>query len=289
MKKGIAALCLLLIIISVAGCKKGEEQDLPLDNEDSLSSEVTDSTNPIESEEENNSQSLDNNADTGEKDSEVEDNGDIDGDTSDESNKDAEDIVTPVDDVYTLASEPIDFDYSQFDEIVPQEVTDESVLSEIEEYLSDFYFNYYFLDGVSEETGEVGIDAMTLFSLSYIMQHEYDELRFDYDTYQLFIPKQHVIDIVEKYFYRRLDVFNSYEDLDIFYSNDTFIVKVEASEWDVDFHLSKVEKLGDFTYRVSCKTTNKTTGLDEQQIVAIVDESHDGYVLINYSVADIEE
>lgn len=196
---------------------------------------------------------------------------------------------TPVEDVYESASEPITFDISEFEGVEPLLITDEEITDDLEKYLYNFYFNYYFTMGLEEETGNVGIDAMTLFALSYIMQNENEELKFEWDTYTLYIPMDHVRNVVAKYFYRDLDVFNVYEDLNILFDDEIYTVVVEDGAWDVDFKVSQIEKLGDFTYKVTCDITSKSSGRLKEQVEAIVDESHEGHVLINYSLKEIEE
>lgn len=198
-------------------------------------------------------------------------------------------IETPVEDVYESASEPIDFDLTELEGIEPTEVVDEAITAEIFDYLEPFYFNYFFELGVNEETGNVESDAMTLFALSYIVQHEYNELRFEPSTFTLYIPKEHVIDVVHKYFYRHLDVFNDYEDLKIVFKDDIYEVFVPIDEWDVDFRIASVEQLGDFTYKVLGEAVSKNSERVKEEVDVIIDKSHDGYVIINYVTNEVEE
>ncbi len=129
---------------------------------------------------------------------------------------------------------------------------------------------------------------MALFALSYIVQNEYNELRFEPSTFTLFIPKEHVIDIVQKYFYRQLDVFSDYEDLKISFKDEIYSVFIPIDEWDVEFRIASVEQLGDFTYKVIGEAISLNSGLVKEQIDVIIDKSHDGYVIINYSTSKIE-
>lgn len=142
---------------------------------------------------------------------------------------------------------------------------------------------------MEEETGNVGIDAMTLFALSYIMQYEYNELDFDAESFTLYIPKEYVVQKVEKVFLRKLDVFKSYEELEIEYFDDTYSVNVEDGVWDVELNLTKVEKLGDFTYRVTGQLLSTGSGRVKEEVQAIIDESQNGHVMVNYHVESIEE
>lgn len=209
-----------------------------------------------------------------------------------ETDESAEEEVapeTPSDDAYPVASEPIDFDYSEFEGTEPTVITDDAVIADLGDYLYHFYFNYYFVHGLEEETGNVGIDAMTLFALSYIMQYEYNELEFDAETFTLYIPEEYVIQKVEKVFLRQLDMFKAYEDLGIGYEDELYSVNVEDGIWDVDMVVNKVEKLGDFTFRVTADIISKTSGRVKEQVLAIVDESLNGHVLVNYSVETVED
>ncbi len=273
MKKTIITTILLLIFVMSTGCNKSTDDDIyDTDNEtDTVSSDLnlTIDETDIESE------------------TVVTEEGITEVDTTEADTTKTD--TTPREDVYEPASELIEFDYSEFEGIEPFEVTDEELIKELNKYMEAFYFNYYFTLGLEEDTGNITVDAMTLFALSYIMQYEYNELKFEHKTYTLYIPKEHVVNIVQKYFYKNLDVFNVYEDLKIDFEDDIYSVVVEDGRWDVEIKVTKVERLGDFTLRILCDVTNETTGRLKEQIEAVVDESQDGHVLINYGITIIEE
>lgn len=198
-------------------------------------------------------------------------------------------VETPVEDTYELASVPIDFDPASVETAELQAVTDTEVISKIDAYIENFHYNYYFLKGINAENGNVEVDAMTLFALSYIMQNEHNELRFDSNTFTLYIPKNHVIEVVQRFFYRQLDVFKAYPDLKIDYKDEEYAVIVEDEIWNDDLTTDSVEKMGDFTYKVTCSVTSRTTNTVVKKIHAIVDETKDGLVLVNYKVEDITQ
>lgn len=261
MKKTIILCLLFLMIISIVGCKKKNP------SEDVYQNQEIDSTIDVS-------------------------NGNDEIGTTEPVTEvvttEAE-IQTPVEDVYEMASIPVTFNYDDFEGVEALAITDQELLNELNDYIENFYFNYLFLSGVNSETGNVESDAMTLFALSYIMQYEYNELKFDEKAFTLHIPKDHVINIVRKYFHRQLDVFKPYEDLAIGYEDGIYVVKVETDDWDVELKLNQVEKLGDFTYKVLCDAVSKTSGRVKEQVEAIVDESQNGHVLINYHITKIEE
>ncbi len=265
MKKFVIVFLMLFIIVSIAGCKNKSATDDVYDDNEGAIVETEDSTKEEPSPEPS---------------PEVVEEPVI-----------VEEIMpeTPVEDVYESASEPIEFDFTQLEGIEPTEIDDEVIKSEIYDYIKPFYFNYFFELGLNEETGNVESDAMTLFALSYILQNEHNELRFEPSTFTLFIHKDHVIDVVQKYFYRQLDVFNEYEDLKISFKDDTYSVFVPIDEWDVDLRLASVEQLGDFTYKVLAEAVSKNSDRVLEQIDIIIDKSHDGYVIINYSKSEREE
>lgn len=198
-------------------------------------------------------------------------------------------VETPVEDTYELASVPIDFDPASIETADLQVVTDTEQISKIDAYIENFHYNYYFLKGINAENGNVEVDAMTLFALSYIMQNEHNELQFDSNTFTLYIPKNHVIEVIQRFFYRQLDVFKAYPDLKIDYKDEEYAVIVEDEVWDDDLTTDTVEKMGDFTYKVTCSVTSRTTNTVIQKIHAIVDETKDGLVLVNYKVEDITQ
>jgi len=199
------------------------------------------------------------------------------------------DKKSPVADVYEAASQPIDFDMSKFEDVKPLLIEDKQVALDINNYLSDFYFNYFFTQGLDQETGNVTVDAMTLFALSYIMQHEYNELKFDHNTYTLYIPKDRVLEVIHKYFQRELDVFNVYEDLNIGLEDDTYSVVVPYGEWNVVHEVTSVERLGDFTLKVVADIKDESSGLVKEQVEAILEEENGQYVLVNYKIVEIKE
>jgi len=198
-------------------------------------------------------------------------------------------VETPVEDVYELASVPVIFDEASIDPAQLTPVTDPVVITSIEDYIKHFHYNYFFHNGINIENGNVEIDAMTLFALSYIMQNEHSELRFDSTNFRLYIPQNHVIEVVQKFFYRQLDVFKAYPDLKIDYVDDMYSVIVPDEDWNDDVKAETVEKLGDFTYKVTCTITDRTTLKVTKKIHAIIDESKDGLVLVNYKVEEITQ
>lgn len=198
-------------------------------------------------------------------------------------------VETPVDDTYELASVPVEFDPSVLETTELAVVTDTEIIAKIEKYIQSFHYNYFLLSGINPETGNIDIDAMTLFALSYIMQNEHNELRFDSSTFRLYIPTNHVAEVVQRFFYRKLDVFNVYPDLNIELNEEVYSAEVPDEEWNDDLSTDLVEKMGDFTYKVTCSVTNRTSGTVVQKIVAIIDESKDGLVLVNYKVEEITQ
>jgi len=198
-------------------------------------------------------------------------------------------VETPVEDVYELASVPVIFDEASIDPAQLTPVTDPVVIASIEEYIKHFHYNYFFHNGINSENGNVEIDAMTLFALSYIMQNEHNELRFDSTNFRLYIPKNHVIEVVQKFFYRQLDMFKAYPDLKIDYADEVYSVVVPDEEWNDDIKAESIEKLGDFTYKVTCTVTDRTTLKVIKKIHSIIDESKDGPVLVNYKVEEITQ
>lgn len=190
-------------------------------------------------------------------------------------------------DAYTSVSVPIEYDPNLFDAVEAEIITETSFIVEIEDYLKDFYFNYYFLNSLEEETGTVTAQSMELFALSYIMQNENQELKFDVDTFRLYIPVNHVRTTVAKYFHRNLDVYNSYEDLGILYEKDMYSIIVEDGTWDVDFKVTSIAKMGDFSYRVEAEAVDADYDVVREQIEVIVDETADGFLVVNYHVTEV--
>lgn len=191
-------------------------------------------------------------------------------------------------DAYPSVTEPIVFDPELFDESESEEIVDEAFINDVESYLSDFYYNYYFHTYLEEETGIVTSQAMELFALSYIMQNENEELKFDVDTFRLYIPVKQVRAVVAKFFHRNLDVHNSYEDLLIEYDNDVYSIVVEDGTWDLELSITSVLKMGDFSYRVYADVIDTNYEVVRERIEAVIDETSDGLLIINYHKEEVE-
>ncbi len=282
MRRYIIIIMIMMLILALAGCKKSPAEDAyDKDAVESPGQEIQEDSGLVDTE---------NKMEESDASDSLEEDTDSEGEQlNEEVVENEETMETPTEDTYPSASEPIAFDYAELEGMEPLEITDPVLIDELESYLYDFYFNYYFQYGLEEETGNVGIDAMTLFALSYIMQYEYNELEFDTDNFTLYIPKEYVVQKVEKVFLRKLDVFKSYEDLGITYLDDKYRVNVEDGVWDVELSVTKVEKLGDFTYRVTADLTGLTSGRVKEEVQAIIDESQNGHVMVNYHIKTIEE
>lgn len=190
-------------------------------------------------------------------------------------------VDTPTEDVYVSADEPFDLDLSLLNVDTAEAISDPVIKEELMKYLEVFYYNYYFPQAYQQETGEIDARAMTLFALSYIMQHEPEELKFDHETYELYIPKENVVRVVERFFYRELQSFTGYEDLNIQYVNGEYIVVVEIGVWEETIEYNSLLKWGDFTYKVGFNIKDEN-GIVIGKIEAIVDKSENNYVLVNY-------
>ncbi len=91
------------------------------------------------------------------------------------------------------------------------------------------------------------------------MQHDYEGLAFDYATYELTIPREHVAKIVAEFFQRELDVHGSHEAFNVVYDEEKecYTVIIEDDQWEVNLTLNEVRRLNDTTYRIICDLPRK--------------------------------
>ncbi len=264
MKKVVFAIGIIAAGLSLNACNKDSVDDGQASTDQEIQEEQLT--------QEELSQENDNEAEVTEGDS-------VDSDTTNTS-------VT--EDAYVSVNEPIDFDMSTYNDVVGEIVENETLRKDMQDYLSDFYYNYYFFQSL-DETGNVNGDNMVLFALSYIMQYENEELPFDADTYRLTIPVDQVQNVLHKYFYRELEQYKDYEAFNVIYTDHNYSVVVEDDRWDTHMAMPVIERIGDFTYLVSADILDDTEDKVLHRVVAVVDESPTGLHLMNFKIEEAVE
>ncbi|WZL80254.1 hypothetical protein QBE53_10600 [Vallitaleaceae bacterium 9-2] len=192
---------------------------------------------------------------------------------------------------YVLASEMVDYGIEALMAIEGELVEDEQLNTSLEELMHQFYYNYFFTPSINPETGVIEASNMALFAISYIMQHDYEGLAFDYATYELTIPREHVAKIVAEFFQRELDVHGSHEAFNVVYDEEKecYTVIIEDDQWEVNLTLNEVRRLNDTTYRIICDLPRKTSGLVEHQIESIVTIEKDTPIVIYYKIREAQQ
>ena len=103
---------------------------------------------------------------------------------------------------------------------VPAPVKDIAEIKNMKSWLEYFYYNNLFDKELNNETGEISPDAMLSFAASYIMQMESRGLRFDTDTFRLYIPKKQMEEVVLRFFDKRIEEHPSLSQHEIFFEED---------------------------------------------------------------------
>ena len=266
MKKIYVWILLVALLVMTAGCNRNPDEDIYGTNNvtETISQEVsTESELPTEAE----SQSLE-----------------------------AEDTTAaPEEDTTTVSEEVYENDGSATETVNEGDVDTSPVASTIDDpefeasvlaFLDPVYYNLFFgygnyVDGLTEED-------MTKFAISYIYQHEYNELKFDTTDFILYVPEKRVEEIVYKYFDYEVTGHHSFIEDNLMYEDSFYLMPAVDAGWNDVMSIKSVSTTGDFSYDVIFDVTNEMDG----SIVtykAGIEVRNDRYVLVSYLVIESDE
>ncbi len=150
-------------------------------------------------------------------------------------------------------------------------------------FLDPVYYNLFFgqgdyVDGISEED-------MTKFAISYIYQHEYNELKFDTSDFILYVPEKRVEELVYRYFDYEVTGHHSFIEDNLMYEDGFYLMPAVDAGWNDVMTISSASTTGDFSYEVIVDVTNE---MDESKVIykTGIEVRNDRYVLVSYRVME---
>ncbi len=267
MKKVVGVLTLVLLMVLISGCKKPVETDVYKDEtetvvEDQVAADETETPEVVETTSEN----------------VVEES----SETSTEETADTEEdgTTTVTEEVYDDTSEAIDEADVDVDPVITN-VDDPAFKAEILEFLDPFYYNLFFGQGSYDEGITEG--DMTKFAVSYIYQHEYNELKFDTDNFILYVPQERVDELVDKFFDVTIMSHQSFIDDNLMYEDGYYLMPAADMGWIDTMSIDTVTVTGDFSYDIRFKMSyEEETNLEPEFYIAQVELRDNRFVLVGY-------
>ncbi len=150
-------------------------------------------------------------------------------------------------------------------------------------FLDPIYYNLFFgqgnyVEGITEED-------MTKFAISYIYQHEYNELKFDTSNFILYVPEKRVEEIVYRYFDYEVTGHHSFIEDNLMYEDGFYLMPAVDAGWNDVMTISSASTTGDFSYEVIVDVTNE---MDESKVSykTGIEVRNDRYVLVSYTAIE---
>lgn len=163
---------------------------------------------------------------------------------------------------------------------VASTVEDPAFEASVLAFLDPVYYNLFFgqgnyVEGITEED-------MTKFAISYIYQHEYNELKFDTSNFILYVPEKRVEELVYRYFDYEVTGHHSFIEEDLMYEDGFYLMPAVDAGWNDVMSIGSASATGDFSYEVIIDVTNE---MDASKVSykAGVEMRNDRYVLVNYT------
>lgn len=165
---------------------------------------------------------------------------------------------------------------------VPVQVKDITEIKRMKAWLEYFYYNNLFDKELNSETGEISPDAMLSFAASYIMQMESQGLRFDTDTFRLYIPKKQMEEVVLRFFDKKIETHHSLSQHEILFEDDNYVIKADLREWPTRLDILSVTETAPKVYSAVLNGNNTEVGQIDHQVKAEFQLVSDRYVLKKY-------
>lgn len=167
-------------------------------------------------------------------------------------------------------------------------VDDQALVTQITEYMHRIYFNYYFSRSLDADQN-VNQDTMIRFGLSYIMQYQNKDLKFDYEKYQLYIPTRLIGEVVEQYFDYKPEQYPDYPEDNIKRDKDLYIVPVEDGCWNQALGLTELVRNDKGILKAVFAVKDKQSEKQLKQVVAYLKLSQQKPVILHYIEKEIEQ
>lgn len=167
---------------------------------------------------------------------------------------------------------------------VPSAVKDITEIKKMRSWLEYFYYNNIFDESIDNETGLISEDAMISFAVSHIMQLEHKGLKFDADTFRLYIPKKMLEDVVMKFFGHKVENHHSLSKHGILYEEENYIIQANAREWPTRLDIIFVMENAPGEYSALLNGNNTEAGEVEHQVTAEFERKDGRYILKKYQM-----
>lgn len=166
----------------------------------------------------------------------------------------------------------------------PSKLKDIAQIKDMHLWLEYFYYNNIFDSNVNNESGEISEDAMISFAASHIMQLEHKGLRFDTDTFRLYIPQKVLEEAVLRFFNHQIENHHSVIDQGILFEEDNYVIEANAREWPTRLDIILVTETAPKVYTAVLNGNNIEAGEIDHQIKAEFQRLDDRYILKKYQV-----
>ncbi len=163
-------------------------------------------------------------------------------------------------------------------------VKDISEIKQMRSWLEYFYYNNLFDKNLNNETGEISEDAMMSFAASYIMQLEHQGLRFDPDTFRLYIPQKQLEEVVLRFFDKKITEHRSLSEHGILFEEEHYVIQADSREWPTRLDMLSVTEIAPKVYSSVLNGNNTEIGQIDHQIKAEFQWAEDHYVLKKYQM-----
>lgn len=194
---------------------------------------------------------------------------------------------TVSEDAYDAEAESTSLNEDEVEDVpVASAIDDPAFEASVLAYLDPIYYNVFFgygdyVEGITEED-------MIKFAISYIYQHEYNELKFDTTDFILYVPEKRVEALVEKYFDVRVSGHHSFVEEDVLYEDGYYLMPAVDTGWDEEISVEEASATGDFSYEIILKATLEDGKTHSRYKVSLeVRDEH--YVLVGYRQLEVEE
>ncbi|PKM58490.1 MAG: hypothetical protein CVU98_00975 [Firmicutes bacterium HGW-Firmicutes-3] len=138
--------------------------------------------------------------------------------------------------------------------VTPESVNDQEVKDQLLSFLETFHYNIFFSQ--RDMTEGITESDRIKFAISYIYQNEYQELKFDTSKFILYVPKQRVEEIVQKFFGESVSTHASFEEEKIVYEEGFYLMPAMDTEWNEKPQIYSIEIDGDASYKVTISLYN---------------------------------
>lgn len=169
-------------------------------------------------------------------------------------------------------------------QFTPTVVKDIAQIRKMRLWLEYFYYNNIFDQNINHETGAITEDAMMSFAASYIMQIENKGLRFDTDTFRLYIPQKVMEEVMFRFFDYKIEKHHSLSKHGILYDKEEYVIQAEAREWATRLDVLMITEIKPQVYVAILNGNNTEIGEVEHQVKAEFQVAGDRFVLKKYQM-----